>query len=49
MGDLLRYRAEFARLVRPGREEFFDNSDVRNRATVEHFLELLGEGCEAVG
>ncbi len=49
IGDLLRYCAEIAKVVRRGREEFFDNSDVRNRATVEHFLELLGEGCEAVG
>lgn len=47
--DMLRYSAEIAKVVRRGHEEFFDPSDVRNRVTVEHFLELLGEASEAVG
>lgn len=46
---MLRYSAEIAAIVRRGREEFFDRADVRNRATVEHFLELLGEASSAVG
>ncbi len=49
VADMLRYSAEIAKVVRRGREEFFDRSDVRNRVTVEHFLELLGEASEAVG
>ncbi len=47
--DMLRYASEIATVVRRGREEFFDRTDVRNRVTVEHYIELLGETSEAVG
>lgn len=47
--DMVRYSTEIAAVVGRGREEFFDRGDVRNRITVEHFLELLGETSEAVG
>ncbi len=47
--DMLRYSTEISTIVRRGRDEFFDRADVRNRVTVEHFLELLGEASEAVG
>ena len=49
LGDMLRYATEVSAIVRRGRDEFFDRADVRNRVTVEHFLELLGEASEAVG
>ena len=47
--DMLRYASEIATVVRRGREELFDRADVRNRVTVEHYLELLGEASVAVG
>lgn len=49
LSDMLRYADEITKVVRRGREEFFDPGDVRNRATIEHYLELLGEASEAVG
>lgn len=49
VGDMVRCSREIAKVVRRGREEFFDPDDVRNRTTVEHLLELLGEACQAVG
>ena len=49
VADMLSYATEISRVVRRGREEFFDKTDVRNRVTVEHYLELLGEASEAVG
>ena len=47
--DMVRYAAAISTVVRRGRYEFFDPDEVRNRATIEHYLELLGEGSEAVG
>ena len=47
--DMVRYSAAIASVVRRGRDEFFDPGDVRNRATIEHYLELIGEACQAVG
>ena len=49
LDDMVRYATTVAAVVRRGREEFFDPSEVRNRATIEHYLELLGEASEAVG
>jgi uncharacterized protein with HEPN domain len=46
--DLLRYSEIITSVVRRGRDEFFGN-DVRNRATVEHYLELTGEAVGALG
>ncbi len=47
--DMVRYAAAIDRIVRRGREEFFDGDEVRNRAAVEHYLELLREAIGAVG
>jgi uncharacterized protein with HEPN domain len=47
--DMLQYLDTIADVVKRGRESFFDSTDVRNRATVEHYLELLGEGSKALG
>ena len=47
--DMVRYCGIIERIVRRGRDEFFDPAEVRNRATIEHYLELLGEGAGAVG
>ncbi len=47
--DMLRYAGAIESVVHRGREEFFDPKEVRNRATVEHYLELLGEASGAVG
>ncbi len=47
--DMLRYAGAIAMVVRRGRDEFFDPREVRNRATIEHYLELLGEASGAVG
>ena len=47
--DMLRYANAIDRVVRRGRDEFFDPEEVRNRATIEHYLELLGEASGAVG
>jgi uncharacterized protein with HEPN domain len=47
--DMLRYANAIDRVVRRGRDEFFDPEELRNRATVEHYLELLGEASGAVG
>lgn len=49
MEDMLRYVGAIESVVHRGREEFFDPKEVRNRATVEHYLELLGEASGAVG
>lgn len=47
--DMVRYSTAISVVVRRGQEEFFDSQDFRNRATIEHYLELLGEASEAVG
>ena len=47
--DMLRYANAIDRVVRRGRDEFFDPEEVRNRAAIEHYLELLGEASGAVG
>ena len=47
--DMLRYAGAIESVVHRGREEFFDPKEVRNRATVEHYLELLGEASGAIG
>jgi len=47
--DMVRYSTAISAVVRRGREEFFDADDVRNRATIEHYLELLGEASAAIG
>jgi uncharacterized protein with HEPN domain len=47
--DMLRYANAIDRVVRRGRTEFFDKEELRNRATIEHYLELLGEASGAVG
>jgi uncharacterized protein with HEPN domain len=47
--DMLRYANAIDRVVRRGRDEFFDPEELRNRATIEHYLELLGEASGAVG
>ena len=47
--DMLRYANTIDRVVRRGRDEFFDREEVRNRASIEHYLELLGEASGAVG
>lgn len=47
--DMVRYAGAIERIVRRGREEFFDRDEVRNRAATEHYLELLGEAGGAVG
>lgn len=47
--DMVRYASAIATVVRRGRDEFFAPDDFRNRVTIEHYLELLGEACEAVG
>lgn len=47
--DMIRYAETIGEIVRRGREEFFDPGEVRNRAAIEHFLELLGESAGAVG
>jgi uncharacterized protein with HEPN domain len=49
LDDMSRYAGAIAQVVRRGREEFFDPDEVRNRATIEHYLELLGEASGAVG
>lgn len=47
--DMSRYAAAIASVVRRGRDEFFAADDVRNRATIEHYLELLGEASASMG
>jgi uncharacterized protein with HEPN domain len=47
--DMVRHAEAIHRVVRRGREEFFDPEEVRNRATIEHYLELLGEASGAIG
>jgi uncharacterized protein with HEPN domain len=47
--DMVRYADAIGQVVRRGREEFFDAGEVRNRAAIEHYLELLGEASGAVG
>lgn len=47
--DMVRYGTAIASVVRRGRDEFADPKEIRNRATVEHYLELLGESSEAIG
>lgn len=49
MDDVLQYLETIANIVKSGREAFFNPKDVRSRATVEHYLELLGEGTKALG
>ncbi len=49
LDDMLRYSTGIAQIVRRGRDEFLDAADVRNRVTIEHFLELLGGASEAIG
>jgi uncharacterized protein with HEPN domain len=46
--DLSRYSETVAWVVRRGRDEYFGN-DLRNRATVDHYLELIGEAVGAPG
>ncbi len=47
--DMASYCTAISTVVRRGRDEFFDTGDFRNRVTIEHYLELLGEASEAVG
>jgi uncharacterized protein with HEPN domain len=47
--DMIRYTRVIETGVKRGREEFFDSNEVRNRASIEHYLELLGEASGAIG
>ena len=45
--DMRRYSAVIASTVRRGKDDF--DTDIRNRATIEHYLELLGEATHKLG
>lgn len=46
---MARYAAAIDQIAQRGRDEFFDRGELRNRAAIEHYLELLGEASGAVG